>query len=386
MTDFSPLFTALRDSVLLESEITTNALGNPIHTTEQGIENFWKWFGDSVMKNRKGQPCVFYHGSPFIFDRFIPQKIIGQLNGDDAVFFSTKKQFSVDFATERYDDNEGIEVNIIPNSTKANDVQVYECYLRCKKPFNFKNKQCINKFMEYIDEIVPDQEQRYNNNSDIKIKSFLTGSYPHNYIDGIDNIKIGDIISYDSPLKSGQKIGSIENDVIPNTVEYTKKWNNNVVVFNKGEKSLLAYGIEILKNTEKQFKLTNEVLINTTNTEIVDRIKLSNTPLKGFNEKRIPFIIDVGLDHAKVLVNIVVHRIASNENIAPLHKYPNNWEEIETLLIKNDLSFVQVIKKLGYDSFFTLEKGSLNIVVFNANDIKSVNNDGTFSESDKILS
>ena len=40
-----------------------NSLGKPIYPTEEGIENFWKWFGDSQCVDKKGRPVVMYHGT-----------------------------------------------------------------------------------------------------------------------------------------------------------------------------------------------------------------------------------------------------------------------------------------------------------------------------------
>ncbi len=42
---------------------TTNSAGNPIHSTEAGIRNFWAWFGDSKIVDEQGRPLVVYHGS-----------------------------------------------------------------------------------------------------------------------------------------------------------------------------------------------------------------------------------------------------------------------------------------------------------------------------------
>lgn len=42
---------------------TTNSAGNPIHSTEAGLRNFWKWFGDSKIVDEQGRPLVVYHGS-----------------------------------------------------------------------------------------------------------------------------------------------------------------------------------------------------------------------------------------------------------------------------------------------------------------------------------
>lgn len=42
---------------------TTNSNGQPIATTEQGLRNFYKWFGDSKVVDEQGRPLVMYHGS-----------------------------------------------------------------------------------------------------------------------------------------------------------------------------------------------------------------------------------------------------------------------------------------------------------------------------------
>lgn len=42
---------------------TTNSDGKPIHPTEEGVRNFWKWFGDSKVVDEQGRPLVVYHGT-----------------------------------------------------------------------------------------------------------------------------------------------------------------------------------------------------------------------------------------------------------------------------------------------------------------------------------
>lgn len=42
---------------------TTNSNGQPIATTEQGLRNFYKWFGDSKVVDEQGRPLVVYHGT-----------------------------------------------------------------------------------------------------------------------------------------------------------------------------------------------------------------------------------------------------------------------------------------------------------------------------------
>lgn len=49
---------------------TTNASGHPIHSSAQGIHNFWKWFGDSQSVDEQGRPLVAFHGTKAQFTEF----------------------------------------------------------------------------------------------------------------------------------------------------------------------------------------------------------------------------------------------------------------------------------------------------------------------------
>lgn len=49
---------------------TTNSNGDPIAMTEQGLRNFYKWFGDSKVVDEQGRPLVVYHGSADNFETF----------------------------------------------------------------------------------------------------------------------------------------------------------------------------------------------------------------------------------------------------------------------------------------------------------------------------
>lgn len=47
-----------------------NALNEPIHQTEEGIINFWRWYAGSKLVDSSGRPLVFYHGGHFNPDTF----------------------------------------------------------------------------------------------------------------------------------------------------------------------------------------------------------------------------------------------------------------------------------------------------------------------------
>jgi hypothetical protein len=94
-----------RISVEGESVPTTNAEGRPIfiggegleqvgratRNTEQGLNNFWRWFGKSKAKDSQGRPQVFYHGTGAIIDRFRPKQA-------GSVFVTKSPAFAEEFA------------------------------------------------------------------------------------------------------------------------------------------------------------------------------------------------------------------------------------------------------------------------------------------------
>ncbi len=53
---------------------TTNSNGQPIAATEEGVRNFWKWFGDSKVVDASGKPLVVYHGTASDFTEFKPSR------------------------------------------------------------------------------------------------------------------------------------------------------------------------------------------------------------------------------------------------------------------------------------------------------------------------
>lgn len=56
------------------SRPTLNSKGLPIANSEEGIRNFYKWFGDSKVVDSEGRPLVVYHATSSDFDEFIPSK------------------------------------------------------------------------------------------------------------------------------------------------------------------------------------------------------------------------------------------------------------------------------------------------------------------------
>jgi len=68
---------AIPDNITVDGKerSTRNSKGQLIHPTLEGIENFWKWFGDSKVVDEQGRPLVMYHGTNSSFEKFDKAKI-----------------------------------------------------------------------------------------------------------------------------------------------------------------------------------------------------------------------------------------------------------------------------------------------------------------------
>jgi hypothetical protein len=62
-----------------------NSLGKLIHPTNDGIINFWKWFGDSKVVDSNNRPLVVYHGTEAIFNVFKPSGKTGNYGEKDQI-------------------------------------------------------------------------------------------------------------------------------------------------------------------------------------------------------------------------------------------------------------------------------------------------------------
>jgi len=66
---------------------TTNSEGKPIYSTEEGVRNFWRWFGDSKVVDEKGRPLVVYHGTDKAFSKVNVKK-----GAQNVFWFSSDKE------------------------------------------------------------------------------------------------------------------------------------------------------------------------------------------------------------------------------------------------------------------------------------------------------
>lgn len=87
---------------------TANSQGKQIHPTEEGVRNFWKWFGESKVVDEQGRPLVVYRGTN--------TEILGKnpKRPEEAYYFAKNADYAATFA----DNNTG---SIIPAYLKLNN-------------------------------------------------------------------------------------------------------------------------------------------------------------------------------------------------------------------------------------------------------------------------
>ena len=102
--DFNPTKDAIHESVehpMIEVDGVMkhrhNSLGQPIHSDEEGIRNFHRWFGDSKAVDDHGRPQVFYHGTGANIKKFDVNKIGLNWKQDTTGFFFTTHYKTADF-------------------------------------------------------------------------------------------------------------------------------------------------------------------------------------------------------------------------------------------------------------------------------------------------
>lgn len=95
---------------------TLNSKGKPIHWSEEGIRNFWRWFGDSKFVDVHGRPMVIYHGTNQDFSEFDPEQ---SRKKDGIVFTTPNSRIASNFAMYRSTWN---GANVMPVYIKAGKV------------------------------------------------------------------------------------------------------------------------------------------------------------------------------------------------------------------------------------------------------------------------
>ena len=393
--------------------INQNHLGKPIAKDEESLKRFWKWFGKSATVDQKGRPFVFYHGSAYTFSKFDAGQIIGQLEGDNAVFFSTSKKFAEEFGSDRVAYQDALEagdedahegsLNIPSDEDDYIDEEhLYECYLRVKNPFNPKNKNNVNLFIQWVRQNVPaDVLSNYKIDFDL-LKSSLSGTYPMNYTNDLNSLNLYDVIKI-SAYADSKPVETILRNQNPSDQIDKSLWKSGfhtyAQVFHKGKRSALAFSISIvdiksLMELAKKYSKNGKFEINlkVSPAMVADRVMRSGVKFSDAVSKKVPASFPVEISWGTrvkkrelltVPVNVVVWSITEKDN-ARTKSYDSIWEEMENLVIGEDYSFVGILKALGFDSFYTYEESYLILAVFDPENNKSTDNVGKWGRGKNI--
>lgn len=119
--------TPIPDTITIDGKErpTRNSNGGLIHPTEEGIRNFWEWFGGSKTTDGQGRPLVVYHGTQQDFTTFDVNLVGSNFAADErGFFFSSNPQEAAYYA----------ESDTVGLKTQPGGV-VLPALIAAKKPF-----------------------------------------------------------------------------------------------------------------------------------------------------------------------------------------------------------------------------------------------------------
>lgn len=304
-------------------------------------ERFAKWFRNSKIKNEKGEPYPVYHGSLWEFDTFRNR------NGD--INFSFSEEFAHDYASRKSFEQ---QLDLSPV------VKAY--YIRAENPFDFRDTKQVDKLLD----LIGDKEIKLYGSRKTKeeFRELLRGEYGVNELraneytgESFKDVKVGDRIDLTNMRVGGPMS---QNEVVYKTDDYV------VAVEDMGHYDMFGYerldtelAYKNLRNSTHLFDFAGDSA-----TVEVDTVSYNRYANTGDTPAKAKFYL----------------KKAYNPTKAKKRYDADNWFFIEAGEI-DGVNFEQFLIENGYDSVYKQENGTLNISVFNNNQVKSVNNNGDWS-------
>ena len=188
-----------------EKRIETE-VGAPINESKPqwATPAFKAWFGNSVVRDAKGNPRIVYHGTYGDFNAFDHNEVA--YRGGILAFFSTGPKFASNYANTMSRNNEPIGGTVMP------------CYLRIEHPFDFRTRWDIAS--QFFDENggVPDDHQ-----ARLILRELKWGPFKDPHYDGYGNDAPGsDALTGDLFVKAVRK-GCWTALEYPDFVEWLKQ-------------------------------------------------------------------------------------------------------------------------------------------------------------------
>jgi hypothetical protein len=116
-----------------------NSNGQPIHWSEEGARNFWRWFGDSKVVDAQGRPLVVYHGTAADFTEFSKPKSNDKNGRKLGMGWGKAKFYFADSGEAASSSAQFAEM-----TGRGNQQNVMPVYLAMKKPID------ANRFMDMV--------------------------------------------------------------------------------------------------------------------------------------------------------------------------------------------------------------------------------------------
>ena len=137
------------------SRPTKNSAGRPLAQDEEGIRNFWKWFGDSKVVDEAGNPLIVYHGGKSEIDDFSRGPYRGILG---AGYFSDSPRTAMQYAISGGSPQRGESLSDLLRSMKKQlpnrTPTVTKAHLSIKNPIDITSN---NAYSEIFDTFTPQE-------------------------------------------------------------------------------------------------------------------------------------------------------------------------------------------------------------------------------------
>lgn len=325
---------------------------------KKGTESkfFKKWFGNSKIVDKNGKPQMVYHGSLWNFDTF---------NKGAEYDFSFNPQFAHDYASSKSFE-QGLDLSPV----------MYDVYLKVENPFDFRDEKQVDKFIEEI----KDKDVRIfgTSTSGENLKNDIMGLHYENTVktqSDFDKAEVGMAYSRDNENVE-ERLSSVARDkiIFKNKDYFIAAQELREPTFEFFSSSEDRYQIRDKNDVYTQLEtIAKDIDFKDKHKEKVT-VKTEKIRAERAWDENGRFYIKQDIQPYELEVTLIK---IDNPQIAKKAGGYDNWFQLESMTIDGE-NFVDYILRNGYDGYYKQEKEQLNISVFNPEQIKSVNNQGTF--------